>query len=75
MTATLAESTLHVAPSATSTSTMTRWAGRVVTGIAVLFLVFDTAIKLAARRRRGIHVLVTITVPQSAPIGAQLPEQ
>jgi APA family basic amino acid/polyamine antiporter len=34
-----------------------------------------TAIKLAARRRRGIHVLVTITVPQSAPIGAQLPEQ
>jgi APA family basic amino acid/polyamine antiporter len=33
-----------------------------------------TAIKLAARRRRGIHVLVTITVPQSSPITAELPE-
>jgi APA family basic amino acid/polyamine antiporter len=34
-----------------------------------------TAVKLAARRRRGIHVLVTITVPQTAPIDAELPEQ
>jgi basic amino acid/polyamine antiporter, APA family len=33
-----------------------------------------TAIKVAARRRRGIHVLVTITVPASAPITASLPE-
>ena len=31
--------------------------------------------KLAARRRRGIHVLVTITVPPSAPIDAAMPEQ
>jgi APA family basic amino acid/polyamine antiporter len=34
-----------------------------------------TAVKLAARRRRGIHVLTTITVPASAPIDARLPEQ
>jgi len=34
-----------------------------------------TAIKVAARRRRGIYVLVTITVPSSAPINAALPEQ
>jgi APA family basic amino acid/polyamine antiporter len=34
-----------------------------------------TAIKVAARRRRGIHLLVTITVPASAPINASLPEQ
>jgi basic amino acid/polyamine antiporter, APA family len=34
-----------------------------------------TAVKVAARRRRGIHVLVTITVPNSAPITARLPEQ
>jgi APA family basic amino acid/polyamine antiporter len=34
-----------------------------------------TAAKLAARRRRGIHVLVTITVPYSAPIDADLPDQ
>jgi APA family basic amino acid/polyamine antiporter len=34
-----------------------------------------TAVRLAARRRRGIHVLVTITVPSSSPIDATLPEQ
>jgi APA family basic amino acid/polyamine antiporter len=34
-----------------------------------------TAAKLAARRRRGIHVLVWISVPQSAPIGASLPDR
>ena len=34
-----------------------------------------TAAKVAARRRRGIHVLVTITVPNNAPIDAALPEQ
>ncbi len=34
----------------------------------------STARKLAARRRRGIHVLVTITVPANAPIDAVMPE-
>ncbi len=34
-----------------------------------------TASRLATRRRRGIHVLVTITVPSSSPIDAPLPEQ
>jgi basic amino acid/polyamine antiporter, APA family len=34
----------------------------------------STAVKLAARRRRGIHVLVTIVVPASSPIDADLPE-
>jgi APA family basic amino acid/polyamine antiporter len=34
-----------------------------------------TAERLAARRARGIHVIVTITVPYSSPIGAELPEQ
>src|SRR5680860_894615 len=34
----------------------------------------STAAKLAARRRRGIHVLVTITVPATAPIDAEMPE-
>jgi APA family basic amino acid/polyamine antiporter len=37
--------------------------------------VIATASKLAARKRRGIHVLVTITVPQALPINADLPEQ
>ena len=31
--------------------------------------------RLAAIRRRGIHVLVTITVPPNSPIDAPLPEQ
>ena len=34
-----------------------------------------TAIKLAARRRRGIHVFVTITVPSAKPITAPMPEE
>jgi APA family basic amino acid/polyamine antiporter len=37
--------------------------------------VLATAVRLAARRRRGIHVLVPITVPWNAPIGGQLPDQ
>src|SRR3954447_1198659 len=34
-----------------------------------------TAAKLAARRRRGIHILVTITVPNNVPIDAEMAEQ
>lgn len=37
--------------------------------------VMATATKLAARRRRGVHVLVTVTVPATSPIDAELPEQ
>jgi basic amino acid/polyamine antiporter, APA family len=31
-------------------------------------------VRLAARRRRGIHVLVTITVPPNSPIDASMPD-
>jgi APA family basic amino acid/polyamine antiporter len=34
-----------------------------------------TAVKLAARRRRGIHILVTISVPASVPIDAAMPDE
>ena len=34
-----------------------------------------TAAKLAGRKRRGIHVLVLIVVPQMSPIDADLPEE
>jgi basic amino acid/polyamine antiporter, APA family len=34
-----------------------------------------TAAQLAARRRRGIHVLVLIEVPPNAPIDASMPQQ
>jgi basic amino acid/polyamine antiporter, APA family len=33
-----------------------------------------TAVQLAARRRRGIHVLVTVPVPPNLPIDAAMPE-
>src|SRR6059058_2892438 len=34
-----------------------------------------TAVKLAARRRRGIHVMVSIVVPSSSPIDARMPDR
>jgi APA family basic amino acid/polyamine antiporter len=34
-----------------------------------------TAVRLAARRRRGIHVLATISVPPNLPIDAELAER
>jgi APA family basic amino acid/polyamine antiporter len=34
-----------------------------------------TAVKLAARRRRGVHVVVVISVPNHLPIDAALPDQ
>ena len=37
--------------------------------------VLATARKLAAQKRRGIHLLVTITVPNSMEIDAPMPEQ
>src|SRR5215211_843765 len=37
--------------------------------------VLATAVKLAARKRRGIHVLVTITVPNSLEIDASMPAE
>jgi APA family basic amino acid/polyamine antiporter len=37
--------------------------------------VMATAARMAARKRRGIHVLVTISVPSSSPINARLPAQ
>ncbi|MBV8946748.1 MAG: APC family permease [Solirubrobacterales bacterium] len=37
--------------------------------------VMATAARMAARRRRGIHVLVTIAVPATSPISAALPAQ
>ncbi len=34
-----------------------------------------TAVRLAAPRRRGIHILVPIPVPSAVPINAEMPEQ
>jgi APA family basic amino acid/polyamine antiporter len=35
----------------------------------------STAVQLAARRRRGIHVLVTVSVPPNLPIDAAMPAE
>jgi basic amino acid/polyamine antiporter, APA family len=35
----------------------------------------STAVQLAARRRRGIHVLVTVAVPPNLPIDAAMPAE
>jgi basic amino acid/polyamine antiporter, APA family len=35
----------------------------------------STAVQLAARRRRGIHVLVTVPVPPNLPIDAEMPDE
>ncbi len=35
----------------------------------------STAVQLAARRRRGIHVLVTVSVPPNLPIEAAMPAE
>jgi basic amino acid/polyamine antiporter, APA family len=37
--------------------------------------ILATAVKLAARKRRGIHVLVTITVPHAMDIDAPMPDE
>jgi APA family basic amino acid/polyamine antiporter len=37
--------------------------------------VMATAIKLAARKRRGIHVLALVTVPNALPIDATMPSE
>ncbi|MFM8561372.1 MAG: amino acid permease [Solirubrobacterales bacterium] len=34
-----------------------------------------TAVKIAARKRHGVHVLVPITVPSALPIDAEMPER
>ena len=47
MSATILQSaSAPVAPASVRTATASRWAGRVLTGLAVLFLTFDTVIKL-----------------------------
>jgi hypothetical protein len=38
------------APSSPATSARTRWAGRILTGLVVLFLTFDVAIKLVGAK-------------------------
>lgn len=72
MSATILESARVTSPSApdrsTSTGTRTLWAGRILTGIAVLFLVFDTAIKLAGAKEAVEGTVQLGFAPHHLPI-------
>ena len=50
MSAAVLESTPIATASTTSSSTRARWTGRVLSGIAVLFLIFDMAIKFSGAK-------------------------
>jgi hypothetical protein len=67
MSATLFESAPLVTAPATTSAT-TRWAGRVLTGAAVLFLVFDTAMKLAASKEAVAGTVQLGWAPHHLPI-------
>ena len=60
-------------PSSSTRRSTSRCSSRSTSGTSTARRV-ATAARLAARRRRGIYILVTITVPNSSPIDAQLPE-
>jgi hypothetical protein len=67
MSATLFESVpLVTAPAATPPTT--RWAGRALTGTAVLFLVFDTTMKLAASKEAVAGTVQLGWAPHHLPI-------
>ena len=50
MSAAILESAPRYASTATSSPTRARWAGRILSGIAVLFLIFDMTIKLVGAK-------------------------
>src|SRR5919112_845030 len=63
----LASAPIAASPSA-SASNRTRWAGRILTGIAVLFLVFDTAIKLSGAQEAVEGTVQLGWAPHHLPI-------
>lgn len=69
MSATLLDSAAIAAPPVARTSITARWASRILTGVAVLFLAFDSAIKLVsaepaveATRQLGFAPHQTLTI-------------
>ncbi len=67
MSATILAPTSLAAPSA-GLSVRTRWAGRMLTGIAVLFLAFDAAIKLAGVKEAVAGTVQLGFAPHHLPI-------
>ena len=60
------------APAVTSPTTRTRWAGRVLTALAVLFLVFDTTIKLLLAKEAVEGTVQLGWAPHHLPILAAI---
>ena len=52
----------------TPTTAARRWAGRVLTGVAVLFLLFDTAIKLAGAKAAVDGTVQLGSAPHHLPV-------
>ena len=67
MSATLLAAPLDAAP-AGDTSARTRWAGRILTGIAVLFLTFDLSIKLLGAKEAVDGTVQLGWAPHHLPI-------
>jgi hypothetical protein len=67
MSATLLAAPLDAAP-AGDTSARTRWAGRILTGIAVLFLTFDMSIKLLGAKEAVDGTVQLGWAPHHLPI-------
>jgi hypothetical protein len=68
MSATIVGSAPLAASSAAATSARTRWAGRVLTALAVLFLVFDTTIKLVGAKEAVEGTVQLGWAPHHLPI-------
>jgi hypothetical protein len=67
MSATLLAAPLDAAP-AGDTSARTRWAGRILTGVAVLFLTFDMSIKLLGAKEAVDGTVQLGWAPHHLPI-------
>ena len=68
MSATIFESVARPASPASATSARTRWAGRILSGIAVLFLTFDLSIKLIGAKEAVDGTVQLGWAPHHLPI-------
>ena len=68
MSAAIRESVAFPASPANAASTRTRWAGRILSGIAVLFLIFDLGIKLSGAKEAVDGTVQLGWAPHHLPI-------
>ena len=69
MSATLLEAAALAAPAAARPSTAARWAGRIMLGLVVLFLTFDTVIKFVPQNEAALQATMALGwQPHHVPI-------